>query len=109
MDDEARLAAGERRVLGAEAADRAAPRDDEELRRARGELDRAPDDPFDRLVAQVDDILGGPVVPVARRVVERALEVRIRGPAEEVGVRAELADRARARVRHRPDLPPTCR
>ena len=101
--------AGEWRVLGAEAADSAAPRNGEELRRTRRELGRALDDLVDRFVGQVDDILGGPVVPVSRRVVERALEVGVRGRREEVGVRRQRADRGQRPFAVGRIFPPTCR
>ena len=58
---------------------------------------------------QVGDVLGGPVVAVAGRVVDRALEVGVRRRLEEVRVGAELADRARAPARPPRPGRPTCR
>ena len=45
---------------------------------------RAPHERVDRRVGQVDDVLGRPVVAIAGRIVDRALEVGVASRAEEV-------------------------
>ena len=55
----------------------------------------------DRVVAEVGEVLGAPVVPLARRVVDHALEVRVRHRADEVDLGAERAQR-RDRARRLP-------
>ena len=90
MNPASRPASGE--CCGPNAGERAAPGHDEQLRGTGRELGRAPCHSVDGLVGQVGDVLGGPVVAVAGRVVNRALEVGVAGGAEEVCVRAQRPD-----------------
>ncbi len=96
VHDEAGVAGGQRRRVLPDAGDGAAPADHEELRGAGGHRLRPGRDRLDGGVGQVDEVLGGPVVPEARRVVDHALEVRVRHRAEVVDLGsggAELAQR----------------
>ena len=68
------------------------------------------DDRVDERVREVVGLLGGPVVAVAGRVVEHALEVRVGHRAEEVGDRlAEPAQAGERRARRPRPRPPTSR
>ena len=94
VDDVARLALGQRSAVRGHARHGAAPGGDEDLRRPGRQLLRQRCDRLDRGVAEVVEVLGGPPAAVARRVVDRALEVGVADWAERVERgRPVLADR----------------